>query len=284
MRELADRAAVVVAPGDRGVEQTLGRAAALLDALAGARENGLRFTDLVTATGFSKATVHRLLAGLSAHRFVETDPGTGRLFLGFRLAGWGAATRGRHGLVERAAPILRDLADRLGDTVYLILRDGPIAICVARYEGSFPIRALPLTPGDRNALGVGSGSLALLAFLADDDIERILRDPENVSARERRGIAEDEVRRLIGVARRRGYAITERLTPGMTGVGLPVPSSAGAPMIAVSVATISARMRQPRLKEVISHLGEAARAIANVAGGANGISAQSSRSLSLKGV
>lgn len=255
-----------VAPGDRGVEQTLGRAAALLDALAGAREDGLRFTDLVAATGFSKATVHRLIAGLSRHGFVEADPKSARLFLGFRLAGWGAATRGRHGLLERAAPILRELADTLGDTVYLILRDGPMSICAARYEGPFPIRALPLTPGDRNALGVGSGSLALLAFLADADIDRILKDPQNIAARERRGVDEAEIRRQVMLSRKRGYAMSDGLTPGMIGIGLPVKSISGDPIVSVSVASIAERMREPRRKEVLGQLAAAARAVEAITG------------------
>ncbi|HEY4252027.1 MAG TPA: IclR family transcriptional regulator [Roseomonas sp.] len=261
-----------VAAGDRGVEQTFGRAAAVLDALADAREGGLRFTDLVGATGFSKATVHRLMAGLSAHGLVEADPGSGRYFLGFRLAAWGAAARDRHGLAERAAPALRRLAEQTGDTVYLSLRIGVLSLCVARHEGSFPIRALPLKPGDRNALGVGSGSLAMLAFLEPEAaIERVLADPENIAARERRGIDEAHVRRHVAATRRKGHTFVDDLTPGMIGMGLPVPGRGGQPVAAVSIATISARLRQPRRKAVLEHLAQAVREIRGILGEAPGL-------------
>jgi DNA-binding IclR family transcriptional regulator len=255
-----------VAPGDRGVEQTFGRARAVLDALTEARGRGLRFTDLVRATGFSKATVHRLLAGLVQHDFVQAGA-DGRFFLGFRLATWGAAARDRHSMVERATPALRALAERTGDTAYLSIRVGALALCVARQEGPFPIRALPLTPGDWNALGVGSGSLALLAFLrSDDEIDRILADPENIRARDRRNISEQMIRDLVRSARESGYVLADGLTPGMTGLALPVLSRAGRIIAAVSVATTSDRLRQPRRGEVLLLLRAAAQEIGHVLG------------------
>src|SRR5690606_41646567 len=101
----------MVTAGERGVEQTLGRAATILDALSGAREHGLRFTDIVNTSGYSKATVHRLLAGLRRYGSVELDEAADRRFLGLLLCGWGTATMARYGLVERTAPTLRDLAN-----------------------------------------------------------------------------------------------------------------------------------------------------------------------------
>jgi DNA-binding IclR family transcriptional regulator len=254
-----------VPPGDRGVEQTFGRARAVLDALAEARGRGLRFTDILRNTGFSKATVHRLLAGLMQHDFVDAGA-DGRYFLGFRLATLGAAARDRHSLVERTTPALRTLAERSGDTAYLSIRVGVMSLCVGRQEGPFPIRALPLAPGDCNALGVGSGSLALLAFLPLAEIDRILADPENIGARERRKVSERMVRDLIQSARSRGYVLADGLTPGMTGLALPILSRAGRIVAAVSVATTSERLCPPRLEEVLPLLRHAAENMNHVVG------------------
>ncbi|MFC7738137.1 IclR family transcriptional regulator [Roseomonas sp. GCM10028921] len=247
------------------MEQTFGRASAVLDALAAARDRGLRFTDLVLASGYSKATVHRLLAGLTAHDFVQAEGG--RFFLGFRLATWGGAARDRHGIVERTAPALRTLAERTGDTAYLSVRVGALSLCVARQEGTFPIRALPLQPGDVNALGVGSGSLSLLAFLgSEEEIERVLADPENIRARQRRGVSEDMIRQHVAAARESGYVLAGGLTPGMTGLSLPVLSTAGHPIAAVSIAATFDRLLQPRLAEVLGFLRLAAQDLGYVLG------------------
>ena len=76
------------------------------------------------------------------------------------------------------------------------------AVCVAREIGDFPIRTLSLGVGDLRPLGVGSGSLALFAFLPDEQIE--------TSWRERRlvvrypGHSRDEILAKVAETRRRG--------------------------------------------------------------------------------
>ena len=70
-----------------------------------------------------------------------------------------------------ARPSLQRLAQKTGDTAFASILEGTAAICVAREVGDFPIRTLTLSVGDRRPLGVGAGSLALLASLSDDAIE-----------------------------------------------------------------------------------------------------------------
>lgn len=257
---------IAVAPGERGTEQTFARACAVLDALADARRTGLRFTDIAGATGFSKATVHRLVAGLVAQGLVEATGEKQRYFLGHRLAAWGAAARDRHGIVELATPHLDALAGATGDTVYFSIRTGVLSLCVARREGTHPIRVLPLAPGDRNALGVGSASLALLAFgVSDEDVKDVLADPDHVAARERRGVGAAQIQDLVRASRERGYALVRDVIPGIVAIGLPAAASGGAaPMAAVSVATVASRLEGARLDEVLGHLREAARAIGDL--------------------
>jgi DNA-binding IclR family transcriptional regulator len=257
-----------VTAGQRGIEQTFARAGIILDALAEGRRKGLRFTDIVAATGFSKATVHRLLAGMVAHGLVEAAGERGRFHLGYRLGAWGAAARDRHGLLDLALPHLDALAEATGDTVYLSVRTGVLSLCVARREGSHPIRVLTLTPGDRNALGVGSASLALLAFQpSDPEIDRILADPEHIRARERRGIEEATIRHLVADSRQRGYAQVRDIVPGIVALGVPALSGSPVPTVALSIATVAARLEEPRLAEVVDRLRATARTIGDLMAG-----------------
>ena len=73
-----------------------------------------------------------------------------------------------------AKPFLLRLAEQTQDTIYASVREGGAAVCVAREIGAFPIRTLSLEVGDLRPLGVGSGSLALFAFLPDQDIADII--------------------------------------------------------------------------------------------------------------
>ncbi|MFC7474673.1 IclR family transcriptional regulator [Dankookia sp. GCM10030260] len=240
-----------VTPGERGLEQSFGRATAILDALAaGGGGTGLRFVDLVRRCGLSQTTLHRLVAALLAHGFIEQE-GT-RYLLGMRLAGWAFAAGNRFGLAEVARPIMHALSEATGDTVYLTLRSGDMAICVARIEGSYPVRALVVQPGDRRVLGLGAGSVALLAFLRDPlEIERLLALPEQQAGRAARGVAEPRVREWIEASRRDGYTFVNNLVPGTSGIGLPILGPAGDPVAALSLAAIPSRLEPPRLAEVV---------------------------------
>lgn len=251
--------ATAVQAGERGIEQTFGRAVAVLDALAQASTGGLRFTDLMLATGFSKATLHRLLGGLVAFGFVDLEQPGGRYFPGYRLGAWAGAAGNRHGFAERAAPIVAALSERVRDTAYLSLRVGEMAVCLVLREGTAAIRALPLSPGDHSALGVGSASVAILAAIDDpQEVERVLAAPAHAAYRRRRGVSLEHVRRHLARTRQLGYSLVDDLNPDMTGMGMAVRDDAGRPMAAVSVATIHSRLQDSaRREEVRAALGDA---------------------------
>ena len=49
------------------------------------------------------------------------------------------------------------------------------AVCVLREDGDYPLKTHVLLPGDRHPLGVGAGSLAILAALPDDEVDACLQ-------------------------------------------------------------------------------------------------------------
>ncbi|WP_241255899.1 helix-turn-helix domain-containing protein, partial [Candidatus Protofrankia californiensis] len=65
--------------------------------------------DLVTRTGLTRATAHRLAVALEVHRLVGRDP-SGRFVPGPRLAAGGAAPL-PWALLAAAAPVLAQLRD-----------------------------------------------------------------------------------------------------------------------------------------------------------------------------
>src|SRR3954470_8871143 len=258
--EMAERRSF--APGERGLEQSFGRAAVILTALSAAGNTGLRFVDIVRSTGFSQTTAHRLIAALSEHGYVEQEAVGTRYFLGMRLAGWAFAAANRFGLAEMAHPVMQRLCEATEDTVYLTLRSGDMAICVSRIEGAYPIRAVVVKPGDRRVLGLGAGSVALLAFLRDPaEIERLLTLPGQQAGRAARGVDDMRVRRWIEASRRLGYTFVEDLVPGTSGLGLPIFGPGGDPVAALSLAAISSRLDPPRLEAVLRQAKAATEAI-----------------------
>ena len=200
------------------------------------------------------------LGGLVAHGLVDQERGTGRFYLSLKLIGWAMGAVDRFGLARLVGPALGRLSQRTQDTVYLSLRSGDEAICIERREGSFPIKTLTLRVGDRRPLGVGAGSLAMLAFLPDDEVERVLGA---LSAEQSRfGLDEMTMRDMIASSRQLGYTLNdERLIQGMSAVGVPIRRPNGQPFAALSVAAISSRLQLPRRDSIVASLRQEAEQI-----------------------
>ncbi len=127
--------------------QSLERAVAILHVLADRQRQGARLADASAATGLSRSTTHRLLTTLVSLGLAEQDRASGCYFPGLVLLGLGAAAANRDSLAELAAPFAQELADRTGDTVYVAVRSGSMAVCVDRIEGAFPIKILTWNVG-----------------------------------------------------------------------------------------------------------------------------------------
>src|SRR5690606_25129345 len=129
---------------------------------------GMRFSDLQAQSGLSKGTLHRLLKTLTAEGFVEQAAGSRVYYLGLEFLSMGERASNRLDIQAVTQPSLERLVQATGDTVMLTIRSGLDAVCIDRKEGTFPVKVLTQNVGTRRPLGVGSGSLALLAAIADD--------------------------------------------------------------------------------------------------------------------
>ncbi len=247
---MSTRETLQIAAGERGTDQTFQRTSIVLDLLAKGSEKGLRFTDLKEQAGFSKATLHRLLTGLVNHGFVDLEGS--RYFPGFRLSLWSTAARNRHGFAQRIEPIIRQLSEEVEDTAYLSIRLKEMAVCVALHEGTGAVRALPLSPGDHSALGVGSAAAAILATVEDEqEIEAILGSPAHIAYCDRRGIGRDHIRKHLQRTRELGYAFVDDLNPHMTGIAVSLNHAPGSPVAAISVATVHSKMEDPARRDYL---------------------------------
>lgn len=232
--------------------QSIERAAALLRLVAAKGARGARITDLARDAQLTKGTAHRLLAALAMEGLIEQDPDTNLYFAGLALVGLGAAATERFDLARTVLPAMHRIAEKSDDTVYFSVRQGNEAVCLQRVEGQFPIKTLTLNIGDRRPLGLGAGSLAMLAFLPDDEVDRVISDVAQEVSR-RANLTTGELHALVQESRRLGYAFNDQLViPGMCAIGLPIRDPRGDPVAALSVAAVSARMEPDRRASVVA--------------------------------
>jgi DNA-binding IclR family transcriptional regulator len=221
----------------------------------------LRLADVCAATGLSKPTALRLLESLGDEGFVRRDPDTKRYTLGDEALVLGIAMQSRTHVSRWARPWLIRLAGLSGDTVILSTRSGVESVCVDREFGAYPIRANYLDIGSRRPLGVGAGSMALLAWLPDEESKAVLDEiAPGVTARYPRidrSLIETEIRG----ARGRGYTLLlDVVVERMGGIGAPIFGGDGKPVAAFSIAALSDRIAN-RTTELAPALQEAAAAV-----------------------
>lgn len=240
---------------------TLQRAFAVIRALAEAQPDGGRVTRVAKAVGLTQGTVHRILQSLMAEGIVEQDENSKLYRLSVDFFALAAQAGNPNGMRTLCRPALLRLCASLGDTIFLLVKSGFDAVCLDMCEGPFPIRSFTGDIGGRVALGVGQGSLAILAFLPEAEREEIIRF--NVPRIRGYGVL-DEVylRTEIERVRQLGYAgRNSGVLDGMAGVAVPILDRTGVAVAALSVGTLAARLGDDRLPMVVELLKRQANAI-----------------------
>ena len=258
---------IMPAIDDDGAEvtvKTVDRVARLLRAVA-MHGDGAMLSAVARETGLGKGTVHRLLNALIDAGFVFQNQETKRYGLGACLGLLGQAAH-QQDVAASARPFLLRLAEATADTIFASVREGGTAVCVAREIGAFPIRTLSLDVGHVRPLGVGSGSLAILAFRLDDEIAGIIEKNASWLGRYP-GYSRKDILADIALTRRRGYSFVDgRIVPGMNAVGVPVLDADGKAVAALSLAAIADRVSGPRVNELARLLSREAAELGKVLG------------------
>lgn len=226
------------------------RATLLVRILATGGGRGLGLTDLARLAELPHPTVHRLLRRLLVLRMVRQLASTRRYALGPLAFELGLAAAQQFDIRAPCRPSLDRVALEVGDTTYLVVRSGLEAVCIDRQEGPSPIRVFTLEVGSRRPLGLGAGGLAILSALQDGEREDVIG---LVAGRvlEQGKLTEDELRASIDSCRSQGHSfIRNRVTPGVSAVGVAITDALGQAVGSISVAAVDARMSPQRVNTV----------------------------------
>lgn len=248
MQEL-DSAGTADAPGDAAGAgpRTLRRGLMVLAALRDQGGAGLSVTDIARLTSIQRPTIYRLLAALLEAGLVTAIEGSKRYRAQLDSEPELTPPDPR---VRQMLPTLRRLAERTGDAVFLVVRDGDESVSLHREIGSYPVQILATYAGKRQPLGVGSGGMALLAALPDRTAHGIVMR-NSAKLDEYGGMTANEMLRLIENTRARGYSVVgNHAMRGALGVGCALLDAQGAPVLAVSVTAIIDRMPAQRQREI----------------------------------
>jgi len=231
------------------------KALAILDLLFDGKERTL--SDIAHALSLPKSTVFNLLETLVAERILDRDSGSGAFSLGIRLIELGYCAQTGLDLVRIAAPFLKGLNVRFDETVHLVVLDDDEVLYIDCIESQRRLRTYSVI-GVRAPLYCTSVGKAILAFLPDTEIRRIVA---------KRGLApftpntitnEDRLWKEIAHIREVGYAIdNQEHEDHLRCVGAPIFNAHGEAFASVSLSGPAERNTLERIESMAPALLEA---------------------------
>ena len=218
----------------------------------------LTMSQISSMIGINKSTVHRLLTTLERKRFVERDPFTGVYKPGLRLLQIASLAMEHNTLRRLAGPFLQDLCSRHLENVNLSLLDGADVIYVDVIESSQRVK-LAAVPGQRLPAFCTASGKAMLAFLPEDQVKRILERGMPRYTQTTRTSPEAFFKNADEI-REQGYAISvEEFEDGINAIAVPICNQ---PIASISIAGPAYRLTRERMIEISPDLLATAKKIA----------------------
>jgi IclR family acetate operon transcriptional repressor len=244
---------------DRHSIQSVDRALLLLETIA---ESGgeATLTELATRTGLNISTCHHLLATLIKRGFAAKVPSRRLYALGARILHLGHACL-QVDLPRRAQSYLETINSATGETVHLAALQGDAVVTLAVREARHAVRVDTGKVGKIEAPHATSVGKAILAWLPEDEIRRILGS--GMKRFTEKTITEfSDFIESLRIVRRNGYAIDrEEFQPGVICIGAAIRDQAGAVVGAISASTPTMRASEDHIALMRSEVVAATRAL-----------------------
>jgi len=229
--------------------QSVHRTVSLVRSVAKYNKQGVNLSKIARDTGLHTATAHRILAALVLEGFLTYDSVSKLYHLGIDLYHIGKEAH-HFSICEQYHSVIEKIADKTEDSVFLLIRSGNDVLCLDLVEGKYPIRTMTIEIGARRPLGIGVGSLALIAFLSKEEFETVLSDNQDRYP-DYNGLTKKDIAKLAKKSQKDGFIVSKGLFhEGVTSVGVPVKDRHGKIVAAITVAAIDKRMDPSRRKEI----------------------------------
>jgi IclR family KDG regulon transcriptional repressor len=210
------------------------------------KEVGVR--ELGQAIGLSKSSVHRILQTLRARGFVRWNPDNARYSLGMKAFEVGCGILRSMEAHAIAKPYLEQLANSLGETVFLGVLDDAEVVLIDKIDVRRSVH-MQADIGSRRPVHTTALGKALLANLDRAEADRIIAARPLARLTKNTFTDPEALRAELERIRRQGYAEdNEETEDGLYCVGAALFNYSGKPVAAVSV-SVAKLGQQPVAKD-----------------------------------
>lgn len=226
-------------------------------------------SELSRLSGIPKATVYRLISTLKDHGFINKVSILGKdnqYKLGLRFLEYGKLVSEELEIRKIALPYMELLRNKVNECVQLIIKENDEAVYIEKLECSNNIRLYTRT-GRRAPLHGGACPRAILTFLPDEEIDRIL-DIETLAKITVSTIADkDKLLEMIAKDRQRGYTISYgELELETVAIGAPIFDYTDSVVASISVAGPDSRFTEKEIPYLVDELLKTTKEISKALG------------------
>ena len=217
-------------------------------------------TEISQALSINKSTAFGILKALQTEGFVVKDPDTKRYTMGPGLFDLSTMIFKRTDLATLARPFLEQLAEQVGETVFLGARQNDQVKFIEVVEGKKDLK-ISSHVGAKIPITAGATGKVIFSFMEESDIISLFREkglPRHTDA----SITDLSLfLEEVAKARRDGYAFDyDEYIKGTMAVAAPI--RVGKQLVAVVwIVTFSSIMDEQRLAEVVQHVTDTTRLI-----------------------
>jgi len=185
---------------------------------------------LARQLGFSKGTTHGMIQALLQTGALEQGLHRKGFFLGPTVVDLAFRSWNYFRVVEYAQPILNQLRDRIGETVFLGVLSRSRGLIMATAEAAKPLK-ISSPPGTSIPLLAGAVGKVFLAQQPKDQVLKIIRDHGLSRFTQRSIVKKDDYLAELESVRRQGYAVdNEEYLPGVKAVAVALGNQGGLPL------------------------------------------------------
>ncbi len=238
-----------MAAGKTSSVPAVDRAFDILDLIAQSPK-GLSLPELVEQSGLPKSSVHALLLTLLRRGYLHRHGRSNRFMFGLKLFSLANMALSGVQLREQAALFLQGLVEKTGLTAHMAILEHQEGVIVAKCEPPGIFR-LATWIGKRMDVHCTSLGKALLAYLDDGEVEKIIKEHGLPRHNDNTLCSRKKLKDELARTRKRGYAIDdEEDEVGLRCIGAPVFGADGRPAAAISLSGSTHQINGANLAQI----------------------------------
>jgi DNA-binding IclR family transcriptional regulator len=221
----------------------------------------VRIADASREIGVARSTAHRMVQQLQYRGFVSQDPETRMYVAGPELVRIALLVVGKLDVRTIAAPVMKDMEERLGETVHLAELRGSVIFFLDSVESKRSLRVAARTGMTMPAYSTSQGKV-LLAELDTAQLRALYPHPRLPALTENTHTSRKELEKELKLVRELGYATNFGESEiDVASVAVPVRDVSGQVRAALAIAAPPSRLSEDMAADVASTLSAGAREI-----------------------